>query len=171
MPPRCCHGRATAVFFIEGSGAATADDRSDASDGPVLAVARTGDMLYAGPMKLGCWSQNGVDVYDISQGVETDPVKVGEVATAGTPVALRVVGEKLMVAQLKKRRDVMRCFAGVSCYPPRTVEVFDITNRQAPLLLTELPFDVAKGFFGELSGRWLLTGDESGFEVTGEVWP
>jgi hypothetical protein len=141
------------------------------SDGPVLAVARAGEMLYSGHMRLGCWSEKGVDIFDISEGTQTDPPKVGEVTTAGTPVALKVIGDKLLVAELEKRRDVMRCFAGVSCHPPESVEVFDISDPQAPVLVTELAFDAAKRLFGELTGRWVFAGDESGFEVTGEVLP
>jgi len=65
----------------------------------------------------------------------------------------------------------MRCFSGQSCQPVQKVEVFDISNPQAPVFVTSLDYTVAKPLFGKLMGRMLLLRDDSGFQVVGEASP
>jgi hypothetical protein len=57
------------------------------------------------------------------------------------------------------------------------VEVFDLSDPQAPVFVTELDYAAAKPFFGKLMGRYMVVGDGSGFkdgsgfQVIGEVAP
>jgi hypothetical protein len=60
-----------------------------AARGPVLSVAATKKLLYAGHMRLGWWSKKGVDLFDISQSTAAVPQKIGELDAHGTPVALQ----------------------------------------------------------------------------------
>jgi len=58
-------------------------------------------------------------------------------------------------------------FAGVQCWPPETVEIFDLGDPAAPVLEASLPFADAASLFGRLSGGSLILPTTSGFSVHG----
>jgi hypothetical protein len=94
-------------------------------------------------------SNRNVEIYRSIHGA-LEPV--GDVETSKTPIAVRVDGNTLVVAELNFFH-ALKCFAGVRCWPADVAEVFDITNPGYPVKKAEFDFHEAELLFGKLSGK------------------
>ncbi|MFH2005922.1 MAG: hypothetical protein ABI333_04955, partial [bacterium] len=99
-------------------------------------------------------------------------VEAGLVPTSEVPVALRLHGRKLLVAEMS-HVQANKCYAAsAKCSQPTTVEVIDLSDPAFPIHEATLPFAQVEAWFGRHLGEHLLIPSGSGFAVrTATVQP
>ena len=130
--------------------------------GVALAVEIAGSTLYVGDM------DRKVTVLSLA---DSSPERLGEVPLSGTPVAMRVYGSTLLVGEVGLVSG-LKCMAGISCWPPKTVEVFDVSHPDSPVHEGDFSFAEARLLFAGLSSDLFITRDAGGVSIlSAEVQP